>query len=160
MHLLFGIMKKKRKMFTLQQSVLQQKLSHSIHELTISTECRRLLFSSIILSIFICSPKYFTSSMYTFQAPSHNLKWKGNYLRGSGKVPKDRPIKLSHRGDLFQFLTSKTLVGNFLSSILLSNMNINAITEILTLLQKFQILPYSLTAEYSIKYIQKLKLFF
>lgn len=92
----------------------------------------KLFFTSIIFSIFICSPKYFTSSMCTFQAPSHNLKWKGNYLRGSGKLPKNQPIKFSLKGDWFQILTSKTLVGSFLSSILLSNMNTNPITEILS----------------------------
>lgn len=85
--------------------------------------------------------------MCTFQAPSHNLKWKENCLRGSGKLPKNQPIKLSHKGDLFQFLTSKTLVGNFLSSILPSNMNTDPVTEMLTPFWNFQILSHSLTAE-------------
>lgn len=41
------------------------------------------------------------------------------------KTTRESANKFSHRGYLFQFLTSEILVGNFLSSIRISNVNTN-----------------------------------
>lgn len=161
MHLLFVVIKKEVKMFTFQEGVLESLINKiSKHCLILSTNShflKRTAFPFFHTFNFYLFSKCFISSMCTFQAPSHNLKQKRNYLRCKEKLLKNHPIKVSHRSYLFQFLMSKTLVRNFLSSILLSNMNTNHITEILTPFWKFQIL--FLVCWISTRYIQKLRSF-